>query len=542
MASASVSATRSLSARGVPALSPDGLAEALETFLTATPHALVMEDGAVLFEMAQARFSVQAASGRCVLQLWSEERNLVRTVISVEKRKDTLRLEVMRFGQTKPQLLRLVADRDQRTPFLRDTARTRYLRLLERLLTRHFGDWKVSALRASADPEHSFGPAHVRCLLERGQSAWGLVAINGEEMASSVDGIVAAAVLWLEYCRVRAGKRRVVEGVKILVPARTAATVRARLAWMNPESAKWELYEVDEVHEELAPIAIEVDGNLEVHLSTAFRRESALERCRKGVDRLLSLLSEEARSRVEVEPRNPTEVSLRLHGLEFARVQYGVAADSFARQECISFGAGAHETPLNDETEPLFRHLTEKLFEGRRPGESMRNPLYRLQPERWLESRLRREVSDLEPQICPQPVYTQVPAMTCADRGMLDLLAVTRAGRLVVLELKANEDLHLPFQGLDYWMRVRALHSAGEFKRSGYFPGVELSPAVPLLYFVVPSLRLHSSFDTIMRHISPEVEWRLLALDERWRQNLRVIFRKQGGTGEQTSRGGVQMR
>jgi hypothetical protein len=115
---------------------------------------------------------------------------------------------------------------------------------------------------------------------------------------------------------------------------------------------------------------------------------------------------------------------------------------------------------------------------------------------------------------------------------MLDLLGVTRGGRLAVLELKAGEDLHLPFQGLDYWMRVRALHRAGEFVRTGYFPRVELVGAPPLLYFVLPSLRLHSTFETLLKHFSPEVEWRLIALDESWRKRLRVVFRKQGGTGK----------
>ena len=64
---------------------------------------------------------------------------------------------------------------------------------------------------------------------------------------------------------------------------------------------------------------------------------------------------------------------------------------------------------------------------------------------------------------------------------MLDLLTLDRNARLVVLELKADEDLHLPLQALDYWMRVRALNAdrqpaAGTtaplsaFARGGYFP------------------------------------------------------------------------
>ncbi len=497
---------------------------------------MVVEEGAVLFDMAQSRYTLEHASGRCVLQLWSEERNLVRTVVGLQERKDSLRIEVKRFGQVKPQILRMVPDRDQRTPSARETTRTRYLKVLDRILTRYFADWKRGDMYASADLEHSFGPAYVRGMLERGQSAWAVVAINGEETASSVDGIATVAVLWLDQCRQRSAGRRLVEGVKVIVPVRLGATTRARMAWLNPAVAKWELYELSELHEELSELAVDVDGNSEVHLSSAFDEAAAMERCRSGVDRLLRLLPAEVRTRSEITPRSPTEISLRLHGLEYARVQHTLSAGSFAREDRVSFGAGANETPLNAETEELFRELTARLFEGRQPVSSMRNPLYRMQPERWLESRLRHEIADIEPQICAEPVYTQVPALASADRGMLDLLGVTRGGRLAVLELKAGEDLHLPFQGLDYWMRVRALHRAGEFVRTGYFPRVELVAAPPLLYFVVPSLRLHTTFETLLKHFSPEVEWRLLALDESWRKRLRVVFRKQGGTGKAMER------
>ncbi len=43
---------------------------------------------------------------------------------------------------------------------------------------------------------------------------------------------------------------------------------------------------------------------------------------------------------------------------------------------------------------------------------------------------------------------------------MIDVLTLTREGRLAVLELKADEDIHLPLQGLDYWARVRVASRA----------------------------------------------------------------------------------
>ncbi len=68
-------------------------------------------------------------------------------------------------------------------------------------------------------------------------------------------------------------------------------------------------------------------------------------------------------------------------------------------------------------------------------------------------------LAELLPELRGDLLYNQVPALSTGDRGMLDLLTLDRNGRLVVLELKADEDLHLPLQALDYWIRVRALNA-----------------------------------------------------------------------------------
>ncbi len=63
-----------------------------------------------------------------------------------------------------------------------------------------------------------------------------------------------------------------------------------------------------------------------------FRAEAAIERAQAGIDRLMALIPPAARERVEVRPRSATEVGLLLHGLEFARVRQGFAANSFAQR------------------------------------------------------------------------------------------------------------------------------------------------------------------------------------------------------------------
>lgn len=499
---------------------------ALEAFLAEHPRAAVLEDGRVFFEMQTARYALSAEHGRCVLHLWSEERNLVRTVTNLDARKNVLRIETRRFGQSKPQTLQLVPDRDTRTPSTREATRKRYLRLLERVVLRAFPDYTLDSLGNAIDLEHSFGPAYARGVLVRGAKGWAIIAVNGEETQATIDGALTLGILWLAYCREHSGGRRVFEGLKVIVPAGAAAVTRGRMAWLNPALAKWELYELDERCETLESAEIGDEGNLDIRLVHNFSRERTLERSEAAVDRLLALLPKGMKPHTEIRPLTSTEISFRLHGLEFARIRHGVAAGSFARQDTITFGAGANETPLTGETEDLFRDLMQRVYDARFAGGSVRNPLYRLQPERWLESELRQGLAELEPAIREEFVYVQVPAFAGGDRGMIDLLSVTRSGRLLVIELKANEDLHLPLQGLDYWLRVRQVHAAGELHKHGYFHAVELSSAPPLLMLVAPALRIHPANETVLRYLKPEVDWTLVALDEHWRKRRRVIFRK----------------
>jgi hypothetical protein len=149
-----------------------------------------------------------------------------------------------------------------------------------------------------------------------------------------------------------------------------------------------------------------------------------------------------------------------------------------------------------------------------------------LHPERWLESLVVKNVCALDAHIDPRCVYSQVPAFSASDRAMIDVLTVTREGRLAVVELKADEDIHLPLQGIDYWARVGWHHQRGEFEKFGYFAGRELSPETPLLMMVAPALHVHPATDTLLRYISPAIDWTLLGIDERWRKELRVVFRK----------------
>jgi hypothetical protein len=72
-------------------------------------------------------------------------------------------------------------------------------------------------------------------------------------------------------------------------------------------------------------------------------------------------------------------------------------------------------------------------------------------------------------------------------------------------------------------------HERGEFQKFGYFQCRELAFEKPMLFLVAPALHVHPATDTLLRFLSPEIDWTLLAIDERWREKVRVVFRKRAG-------------
>src|SRR3954452_13103912 len=117
---------------------PETLAQAIQEFLGEAPAAVVREDGEVTFDFSSARYSLSTDHGKCVLHLWSGERNAVRRVVEAEQKDRVLRLTVQRFGQAKSAKLEICRDRDHRTTTAKKSSRNTYKKLFERALERNF--------------------------------------------------------------------------------------------------------------------------------------------------------------------------------------------------------------------------------------------------------------------------------------------------------------------------------------------------------------------------------------------------------------------
>jgi len=500
--------------------SPEEIAALVATFITENPAAVVVEDGKMLFDFSTARYSAAPERDRCLLQIWSEESNIVRRAASAEIKNGILRISVLRFGQSKPSRMEICSKAERRSPSALKAMRAAYQRTLERTVARVFPGWTLDRLTTSADLEHSFGAVCARGLLRRGQDRIALVGCGDGESQTTIDNSVAVAVLWLDYCREHFAAKSNIGSLALFVPEGRARAVQLRMSHLNREPVDWRLFSINEQSEQAEELDLATELNLSTRLVQCFNREQALERFANSVQHMRALCPQ-----VEAIAQSASAVSFRFHGLEFARAT--LEPDSHFRiAERIIFGAAPAEYELNDDTEPLLAKLIERLM-LKRVGRDHTHPFYRLQPERWLQSVVERDVTLLDSRLDSSILYSQVPAFAASDRAVIDLLGITHDGRLAVIELKAAEDFHLPVQGLDYWARVRWHHRRGDFQRAGYFPGRILSERDPILILAAPALHVHPSTATMLRYFSPELEWKLIGLDERWRDGIRMIFNKQ---------------
>lgn len=499
-------------------MSTKTIAAWVKEFLTQSPEAVVLEDGEVLFDLTSAHYSCTEQNQKCLLHFWSDERNTVRRVLDCEVSDGILRLTVQRFGQARPSVMEISRERDRRTPTTKKTARSAYQKLLQRMLQRRFPEFTLIRMTTAPDLERSFGPVYTRAELRRGNSSWAVLGVNAQEIQPSIDASLTFGVLWLDYRRSQS--RGLVEGLKLFVPSGTSSIVRERIALLNHHASKFELYELEEREGIIEPIDCRDRGNIATRLVRCPDERIVRTRFESCITRIKELAPQS-----EIRVFSPTEVAFRIFGLEFARAQL-VQVPGFRNVEEIVFGVGPYRATLSDENAAEFAGLVRAICKARRANGPHANALWRMQPERWLESLVTRDVTMIDSGLDQSCLYSQVPAFSASDRAMIDVLTLTRERRLAVLELKADEDIHLPLQGLDYWARVEWHRARGEFQKFGYFPGIELADCAPLLLLVAPALHVHPATDALMRYISPEIDCELVGIGEQWREEIRVVFRK----------------
>jgi hypothetical protein len=490
--------------RRAPGRSAAELQAAVERFLKASRKPALLEPGEEMMPVTAGNLSMDSSPSRVTLQAWDEQRNIVRRIVDIrEQTAGRLELVVERFAGRRGSLFLLDLARPASREWELRGARLVFRERLRRLLSREFPAWNIGELTTQADLEHSLSPAYPRALLKRGAAA--LAAIAAPPDGLNFAGIVSFGLIWLSYLR-RREQRLTVEGLVLFLPSGQERTASLRLRFLNHDLARFEVFAYSE-QDHAARMDLRDAGNLDTRLEVC-RHPSSVPR--ELLERLLST------PEVEQIATSDGEISVRVRGLEFART----------RGSEMVFGL-ENRLPVRAsnlaECEQLARDLARL-----RSAESKNGDLYTRNPEAWLESQVRRNIETIDPSLVADPVYGQVPAFAAGDRGIIDLLASDRTGRLAVVELKASSDLHLPLQALDYWMRVNWHLERDEFRQRGYFHGITLRKDPPRLLLVAPSLEFHPSTEDILRYFSSAVEVERIGVGNNWRRGLEVMFRLRG--------------
>lgn len=487
-----------------PTTPPIDIRETIERFLKSSQEPVLFEPGEESLAITADNFVLEARQGALTLQAWDERRNLVRRVTGIEREtRGKLVLCIERFAK-RPGTLSLV---DMRRTGGEDislrSARLEFRERFRRFLRRQFPAYKIAELSTEANLEHSLSPAYPRALLRLGASAW--AAIGASSDALHGEAVLTFGLIWLDYVR-RREPDLVIHGLVLYLPGGREKITCLRLLFLNPENAQCAAFVYTEEGLERR-IDLRDYGNLDTQLEPCRRRLPS------KLDGILAPILE--MPDVECIQRADGELSLRVHGIEFARTA----------GEDLVFGLDTRRTASLSSADEVMRLASELSRLRSADARDRLNPLYLRARESWLESQVRKQIEQIDARLRLSPVYGQVPAFAAADRGVLDLLAVDRDGRLTVIELKASEDIHLPLQALDYWMRVKWHLDRREFSANGYFPGIELRAEPPRLLLLSPALDFHPSNERILRFLSPAIEVERVGVSLEWQRELKVMFR-----------------
>lgn len=471
----------------------------------------IRENGSRVTSATPLSWEVRGNSEKPLLHLWSENCNVTRRVVAITgNSQDHLALAVERFGRVKPERMEIV--RLEYAPAPRDLSREAYCEQLRRILAEQFPDETLEKISAAQDLEHSLSKIYTRGILQRGSAHVAFLAVSEGESQDALESSLTYGLLWLEKSR-QSAKRATLATLRLIVPKGKSPILANRLRGLDPRLAI-EVYELDPQRETLERVDPCATGNVASWLVPHRAAQLLLDRAASALAPLIALSPESIRAHASPHTQ---EVVLRFRGLVFARWQ----------ENRVFFGSDSTWAELRNKNEPALKQLIANLQNFRNPlASNIRHALYRAQAERWMQTLAHQDVTRIDISLDPEHVYEQVFAQVAGQHGVLDLLCVTRNRRLAILELKAAENVDLPLQAADYWSRIRWHQSQGDFARYGYFPGIELQPAPPLVYLVVPALRFHPTTDVLHRYLSRDMEVIRVGLAESWRRGLRVMFRQ----------------
>lgn len=485
----------------------------IERFLAENPNALLYEGRGELIHLPLGECELTLEFGKLLLTAWDGTRSVVRRVEGAAFRdRGQLGIFVRKPGRQESVVLEFrVEPKDRTAPVLSRSARRARRDDFSAELQKLYPDWKLERLSNRSDREHSFSSWYMRGVARRGRAAWAFLGLSVSGPVAAADAALAYGLNWLDWLKNKLDGS-FISGIKLFLPQEAIPLTALRVSALNRALSI-------EIH------AWPVAGAPEPLNPGEFMNAATRLVPRADVTALMSRHATFLRqtfgkflSRISIVPGGaPHSLSFRVNGLEVARLEGQISPRFRWGIEGAASGQGGAD----------FQKFIQAAVSLRQAGSpDKHSELYRLQPERWLESLIAADLGKIDSNLKAAPVYSQVPAFAGAGRGVVDILGINHEGRLAVIELKLHEEITLPLQGLDYWVRVKWLNDRREFGPYGYFPGIEISPAPPILYLVSPAFRFHPANEKIIRYFDPSVEVIMVGINQQWRDGMKTLFRK----------------
>ncbi len=469
--------------------------------------------------LRRSECDVRAAHGSLIFSCWNEEGAHVWRVVGWEWTGEKLLLEATRRMGAQSSMLELIprARASDIRALVNATRRKLCLQLAQLACAEVVGA-RVERAGLSAGARRAEPGRYARVWLRRRDERIAVTGFVNPAEARDRNAFLSSALLWFTRARERAGKH-LPQQLWLVVPSCLIEPTAQHLALLRDHLRRViKLYLIDDKWQTLTPARMLERAELWTKPPPRFRPPTLAARLSDWARRLVELSSDA----IDVVRARHGE-TLRFHGLAFARVR------RVAGTERAWLGIEGGRRRLLDESnwnecvrlvEELKKHRTASAADHR-------HAFYRAAPEAWLESLLRRDITRLDPGLRLAPLHAQFRATGDAGSGSrpVDLLALRRDCRLVVIELKVTEDREHIFQALDYYRRIEAHRRRGHLARARLFDDAEIADAPPLVYLVAPLLRFHRAFNTLAQTIAPDIEIYRFDLNEDWRACPRVVRR-----------------
>ena len=468
--------------------------------------------------LGRSELDIAVAYGRLILTSWTEKGSRAWKIFAWELTGERLTLRASRrMGAERP-LIELVPRAAASAIALTvKTARQQRAAQLGELACAMQASAKLERAALSPGARRGQPGRYARILLRQKHQRIAVTGSVAASKASDADAFLSSALMWFKRTSERA-RAPYIQQLWLLVERDLVKPTAQRVAMLRSSLRDAiAVYEVDQQLTEMKLVDVPAREDLWKRKLARFPPVPAAE-----PGEIAKRLIELAPDAIDVVSARHGE-TLRYFGLPFARVRKVMGS------ERMWFGVeGTRRRLLDEKTKDEWRNLLTELLEHRTAKASdHHHALYRNAAEAWLESLLRRDITRLDPGLIIAPLHAQFRTARGGVPGgsPVDLLALRRDGRLVVIELKVAEAREHVLQGVDYWQRVEAHRRRGHIARAKLFGARKISNESPLVYLVAPTLRVHPSFNALARSIDPDIEIYRFDINEDWRAGVRVMRR-----------------